>query len=329
MINFAGYYYNTGKLSKALELYQETYELNQEVGDKINMASSLKGIGLVYKEMGNYDKALESYYQSLALYDESGTVRELASVNGNISKIFLYRGDYLKSLKYNQRGLDYLEQTDSKLDQIICLSFLVENCLLLDDFELAKQYFDRMQSIEIETDDDRIPFFKDFARGLMLKSSKRIVDIAKAQEIFKHLILVGQGPIVYDVRKLYIELLVTEYRTYQEAEVLNEIIAQTDEMQLIAMDQKAYPSVIDARILKSKIALINLNFDLADQMLEDALELAEQREMHEYLGLIRQEIDLLQNKLQELKRIVEDSDVLNRLEENQLLEYIQNMQRMR
>jgi len=55
-----------------LEYYALSLQIREELGDKHKMGHSLGNIGWTYYEIGDYDKALDYYNRSLKIYEELG-----------------------------------------------------------------------------------------------------------------------------------------------------------------------------------------------------------------------------------------------------------------
>ena len=48
-----------GDYPKALDLFQRSLKIEEEMGDKFGIAGSLTNIGLIYMEQGDYPRALD------------------------------------------------------------------------------------------------------------------------------------------------------------------------------------------------------------------------------------------------------------------------------
>ena len=63
---------NKGDYDKALEYYDKSLKIREELGDKYGMGYSLVNIGLVHYDKGEYNKAIEYLEKSLAIQKEIG-----------------------------------------------------------------------------------------------------------------------------------------------------------------------------------------------------------------------------------------------------------------
>ncbi len=99
---------------KALDYYQRSLKIYEEIGDKPGSASTISNIGIIYKNQGDYPKALDYYQRSLKIQEEIGDTRGSAATIGNIGTIYLAQGDYPIALDYYQRSLKIVEEIGDK-----------------------------------------------------------------------------------------------------------------------------------------------------------------------------------------------------------------------
>jgi tetratricopeptide (TPR) repeat protein len=106
LFNLVGLCYDTsGRLSLALENYEESLRLARQLNDKQGEASALGNIGLIYKAKGDLDQALKYHQDALKIDREIGLREGEASDLGNIGLIYQIRGDLHQALKYQKDAL--------------------------------------------------------------------------------------------------------------------------------------------------------------------------------------------------------------------------------
>lgn len=96
-----GVSYMKGEYSNAVDYYQQSLILKEEIGDKKGIANSFNNIGLVYKEWGNYPKAMEFYTKSLEIQKSIGNKTGIVSANINIGVIYELLGEYDRAVEQN------------------------------------------------------------------------------------------------------------------------------------------------------------------------------------------------------------------------------------
>ena len=58
-------YYNSGEFSKALEYYQQSLKIGEDISYKRGLAITLNNIGIIHVQQGNYSKSMYYYQRSL------------------------------------------------------------------------------------------------------------------------------------------------------------------------------------------------------------------------------------------------------------------------
>ena len=92
-------FYFKGNYEKALEYYEKSLKISEEIGCKKGMGKSYNNIGNIYLNQGNYEKALEYYEKSLKISEEIGCKKGMGSTLGNIGLIYHNQGNYEKALE--------------------------------------------------------------------------------------------------------------------------------------------------------------------------------------------------------------------------------------
>ena len=81
--------YYQSEYEKALEYYNNSLNIFNEIGNKIEVANSLNNIGLVYCEINNYENALEYYQKSLKISEKIDNKKGIANSLNNIGIILI------------------------------------------------------------------------------------------------------------------------------------------------------------------------------------------------------------------------------------------------
>ena len=165
---------NKGDLGKALDYFERSLKICEELGDKLGMGNSLHNIGIVYANKGDYDKAIMYHLKALNIreaindknnirrsyqqlgwasfltgkYDESNEYYDKQLVlakelkdNNNISNIFANKGlnsFYNKDFTQALENLEISAKMQMELDSTITLETMAY--LLLTKKILGKEY---------------------------------------------------------------------------------------------------------------------------------------------------------------------------------------------
>ncbi|MES2397731.1 MAG: tetratricopeptide repeat protein [Bacteroidota bacterium] len=114
-LNNIGYIYrDQGDSPLALEYYQKSLKIQEEMGDKKGTAITLNNIGYIYDNQGDILIALEYYKKSLKIVEEMGYAQGIANSFKNIGGIYEKQGDITLALDYNHKSLKIREQIGDK-----------------------------------------------------------------------------------------------------------------------------------------------------------------------------------------------------------------------
>jgi tetratricopeptide (TPR) repeat protein len=112
--NIGNIYLNQGNYSKALEYNFKSLKIREEIGDKQGIARTYNNIGSIYTNQSNYSRALEYYDKSLKIMEEINDKQGIASSYNNIGIIYYEQGNYSKALEYYFKSLKIQEEINDK-----------------------------------------------------------------------------------------------------------------------------------------------------------------------------------------------------------------------
>ena len=98
---------------RALELYQRSLKIGEEIKSAEIIAKSLSGCGVSYHFLGQFDRAQEFYEKSVGPAEELGDPVQLARTFNNLGSIYLLKGNFAKALNVLLRGLKLREMSVS------------------------------------------------------------------------------------------------------------------------------------------------------------------------------------------------------------------------
>ena len=142
MLNSIGLvYFSQGNYSQALEHYQKSLALYDELGDKAGRTNALINIGNVYGSQGNYAQALDYYEKSLTLIEELGNKAGLAITLINIGVIYSLQGNYARALGYYHRSFTLKEELGDNDGSARILNNIGSIYALQGNYTQALEYF--------------------------------------------------------------------------------------------------------------------------------------------------------------------------------------------
>jgi len=271
-IYFGGYYWAIGEMDKSLKHDKKGLELFKKIKSNFNIAILLSNMGILYGDMGEYELAVEHLEESINLLDQ--IPHGFFSIEGAIENLI--------SLAINH-----------------------------GDNERAQKYFHRLEKIYKHKKNDKIEIIYKFDKALILKTSSRIRDKAKAEELFKELI--ETETIAFDlIIEAHIHLcdiLLTEYRIENNTEVLNELNYYISRLLDTAKKQHSYLVFCETFILQAKLALIEYDIKAARRYFTQAQKIAESHGIKRLAMKISYEHDKLLNQVKIWEKL-KDSETL-------------------
>ncbi|MFX0092966.1 MAG: hypothetical protein ACFFBD_14500, partial [Candidatus Hodarchaeota archaeon] len=166
------------------------------------------------------------------------------------------------------------------------------------------------------------------AEALVLKLSTRARGWVKAQEIFEQ--VVDEEVVDHEVSVVAMlnlcELLLIELRSSGNPEVLSEVNALVNRLLNIAKQQNSYSLLTEVSLLKSKLALVELDVRGAQRLLTQGQLTAEEQGLHRLAMKLSIEHDALLGQLNKWEELIErDASVTERAELAQFDEIIADM----
>lgn len=321
-------YDKCGEHDRALEYYKQSLLITKKSGDEWSEAYILANMGFMGINMGEIDEAQKNIEESLELFIKQNDTYGVVGAKAYLSKIYFSRGDWDRSIEYRIPQYNFFKERGNLRMKSVCLLGLII-CELKRDRERAKQYLEELEKIENSEDDHQISLNFKFASALFFKSSNRSRDKTRAELLFEELINCENVFIKYQSIMHLIELLLVEYKTYAEKDVLDDINLYLETLNEYAKRSHLYPLLLKSQIIKSQLELIEGNFELAEKILEKAKQLAKEKNLK---MLLQEVVDVQDNMVQELQEmkilIKKNANIAERLEKSSLLSYIKKAQRL-
>ncbi|MEM2972395.1 MAG: tetratricopeptide repeat protein, partial [Candidatus Bathyarchaeia archaeon] len=110
----ANIHYLQGNLDKAMELYQKSLKIGEELGDKSGISATLHQLAMIEQDRGNLDKAMELYQKSLKIGEELGDKSGIAKTLHQLAMIEQDRGNLDKAMELYQKSLKIKEELGDK-----------------------------------------------------------------------------------------------------------------------------------------------------------------------------------------------------------------------
>ncbi|WP_199333776.1 tetratricopeptide repeat protein [Oculatella sp. FACHB-28] len=142
-----------GNYPQALEYYEQSLAIKRELGDRAGEAITLNNIGSANRSLGNYPQALEYYEQSLAIKRELGDRAGEAATLGNIGIVNDLLGNYPQALEYYEQSLAIKRELGDRAGEAITLNNIGIINYLLGNYPQALQYYEQSLALSRELGD--------------------------------------------------------------------------------------------------------------------------------------------------------------------------------
>ena len=108
--NLAGLSAYQGDLLKAMELWQQSIEIKEQIGDVSGRAATLQNMGHFIAHRGDVEKAMELWQQSMELMEQIGEDRGKAATLQTMGYFIAQQGDIEKAMELWQQSMELTEQ---------------------------------------------------------------------------------------------------------------------------------------------------------------------------------------------------------------------------
>lgn len=129
-----------GNYEKALQYFQESITLYDNIKQKGLVAIALEDIAFLYHEKKDYAKALETMNKSLVMREKIGNKHSIADCLHNIATIYFDKKDYDKAIDYFSESLETQPDSSNVEGIINTNNSLAETYYSLKNYHKAEQY---------------------------------------------------------------------------------------------------------------------------------------------------------------------------------------------
>jgi len=150
---FAEQLNTTGRFSEAIDFLEKAYEIDKNLGDRIETGDVLNLLGYVYIKLGDYNTAAEKLSGALQIMKEEKDTVGLAGVYNHFGIVLQKAGRTEKALEYYNNSLKIYEERNDLSNEIPVLDNLGTLYFDLKDYATALDYHRRGLAICRETDD--------------------------------------------------------------------------------------------------------------------------------------------------------------------------------
>jgi tetratricopeptide (TPR) repeat protein len=141
--NLGNAYYALERYQRAIEYYQRSLKIEREIGDWSGEAKSLHNLGNAYYALERYPRAIEYYEQSLQTYREIGDCSGEAKSLHNLGCAYISLGQYQQAIEYYEQSLQTYLEISDRSGEVDSLQNLGCAYDSLGRYQRAIEYYEQ------------------------------------------------------------------------------------------------------------------------------------------------------------------------------------------
>jgi tetratricopeptide (TPR) repeat protein len=272
-------FFHIGEFNRALKYNHRSLKLFEEVGNISSVSLVLGNISEILLQKGDLDRALQYIQKSLALDEQLESASLIARHLGVHALIYTQKGAWDQAWDYGRKSYDFYKAGNKILGLSYVLIHMVALATYLGQQDLAQQYLEELKQLNASETNKFISLRYRLAKALVLKKSGRSRDRGKAEDLLQQIVEeeIFEHEMTVLALLMLCELLLEELRAYGDLARIADVSVYVDRLLKIAKHQQSYWLFIKIYVLKSKLALLDLDLKSARRLLTQAQLLAEDK----------------------------------------------------
>ncbi len=317
-----------GDLQNAVKTLNLSYKLGQKTGNILVLSRYGSSLGEIYRLQGLFGKALQHYNDALMIYQQLGNLYGIAVTYNNVGIVHYSKNSLNLSYDYFEKSLDYAKQINFRYIMAESIYYLISIHLIRDEIDEAKKYLELSEKVSASKKGTMIFYYTLLSQSIILKATKRLKTLGKAQEILETIIKENS---VYNEINIHAmlnlsEILLYELRITEDQMILNELSVVINKLQKIAEGQLSSSLLAETLWLKARLSLVKGNVSRARDLLYNAQSIAEEQKLENLAQKISDEHDQLLRQLKNWKELIkENTSLKERIDASQVDNLVYNM----
>ncbi|UCC19574.1 MAG: tetratricopeptide repeat protein [Promethearchaeota archaeon] len=288
--------YFTGDWDKALEALKKSLELEGK-SISFNVGRILRGFAIVYFQKGEIDYSLKYVKRSLKIFRIVNSKLGIADSLNHLGTMHRFKDEIDKAIEYYKQSLKLFEDLGNKMYIVQINSCLFELAIDMNEPKKAQLYLQRLK--EYKDNNTYFGGLYSLSKALLLRLNPRAINRGKAEEIFKE--LVEKDDITHETKEIALvnlcDLLLIELRSIDQPELLEEFQFYITKLLDFSQKYNSYSLQANSFFLQAKLALIKLDLKEARKLLIQAQKLAEKHGLKRLAMKISNEHDEILKQL--------------------------------
>jgi tetratricopeptide (TPR) repeat protein len=332
---FGAHHIRLGNLNLAIEYFKKGLEITEEYAWKEMNAIFLHSFGWFYCEKGELNLAKEYCHRSITLFEEitetSPTYEWIVWPLLNLGLAHHSEGNFTTALKFYKRSLAI--NKEFWIPNIFCVSEILFQLISLsidmNSPDQAKIYFQELKD-HLDQFPSRPYLYNLYltAEAIFLKSSTRLKDRVKAQELLQRVVdaKLSFHRLTTIARLHLVELLLYEVKWLGNEETYRKVKSLTYKLGENANDQNLVDLRINTLIILAQFEVIEGNFLRAVELLDIAMEIAKENDLNLLVEKITEQQLQFEAELEKWEVLIQrNAPLKERLEQARFERYIEEV----
>ena len=299
-------HYIKGENDLAVEFYNRSLKLQEEIGNTNGVASSYSNIAMIYSDQGNYAKAIDYNFKSLEVMERLKDSTKMGQLYNNIGVLYDYQKMFELAITYHEKSLDIKTALKNQIEIISSLTNIGAAYAGLEQYDKALDYYERAEHLSNVNNHKQGLGIISSNKGSILREQQRydealknydkalaiyqeLEDVVNIMSVHNHLGIVYQQ--MGDNKKAE-QFSLKALETAKKLERIEVWYAAAENLSNIYADQgnyqKAFEYIIESYVLRDSIrseenknAVIEMNYkyDYEKQALLDSIDFAKKDEL--------------------------------------------------
>lgn len=311
-------YAGLGELDKAEEVYEKILKYSRKINWQWNIYSTKENLSEIYLSKGELDKAIESVEEAGEYYEKNGMKFDFAWNVFNQHRPYLKKGLVNEAIQRLEKSIVLFKELGN-LPRVANSLFYLINITSQNNMNVQTEtYFEEYSETMKKIDDPKIKRLHLLAEGVMLKNSRNTRDRVRAEVLFDQLLLEDLGfHIKIELLFNQCDLLLSELKQTGDERVLVKLKEYVDSLVETSTKYKHIELNIKSMWLKSQISILEADIENANDILSQALVLAEEK------GYRNLALKITSSKEEVIKLIINKED--SQIPESSIKEKITNL----
>ena len=147
-------YHDKGEWDRAIEYYERSLAIKDEMGAERGMAATFSNLGNVYQDKREWDRAIEHYERSLEIMERVGDALLVARILNNLGSAYQAKGEWDQAMEYCERSLEITQKIGDEYVISRTFNILGEVYRAKGEWERAMEYCKRSLAIREKMGDE-------------------------------------------------------------------------------------------------------------------------------------------------------------------------------